>query len=202
MAFDPNKIPIWLRRTAEQKATDDALQERLRSAMGPGIRPNQTERHLLRAQAIKRSAEGHLTHLYADPAANPAHVAQAEAQMAEALAMLGDFTTAAEMHPSPEHGAHFRAIANAIDRDDAELPCHCPLTEKHDEQSNRKIHEQHTIISEHVFSPKHGRLMPVVKCAKCGSMNVRPAPAHLNERARGIGEALREARAKGARHAT
>src|SRR6185369_4629598 len=151
MTFDPNKIPIWLRRTEAQQEKDRALQAQLKQAMGPGIRPNPTEQHLLRANAVRVSAEAHLQHLRELRNPKPEHVTGAEAQLAEALAMQGDYQAAAELHPHPEHAARFRAIAEAIERDDDEPACDCVMEKKHDEAQNREIFLPNQIVSEMVF---------------------------------------------------
>lgn len=188
MTFDPEKIPIWLRRTPEQQAADQALQERLRQAQGPGRRPSRLEAQLIRAEAIKQSATAHLRHLYSDPEANPAHVITAEAQLADALAMEGNFRSAAVLHPNDEQSARYEAIAEAVERDDDER-CNCPITTVPDPAaSNRTITLVPDTIDEIVFSAKHRKLMPLVRCTQCGDMNVRPAPAQLEERMRRVQE--------------
>src|SRR5690349_13491537 len=133
MTFDPDKIPKWLRRTPEQQAQDDAYQERLRTAKGPHARPTPTEAHLLRAAAVRLSAEAQLEHLINQPDPKAEHIETALAQLAEAVAMQGDFAAAAELHPVTEHAARYQAIAEAIERDDNEPPCDCPMDERHDE---------------------------------------------------------------------
>lgn len=194
MTFDPNKIPVWLRRTPEQQAKDQAYQETLKQALGPGRRPNRTEAHLLRAAAIRTSAEAQLAHLETLPEADPAHVAGAKAQLAEALAMQGDFQTAAKLHPSPDHAAHFQKIAEAIDLDDDAPPCDCPIETHQIEGSARPLIVPSEIIREMVFSKKHNKLMPLVECVKCGHANVQPAPQELAKRMNSVQEAHRKAK--------
>lgn len=197
--FDKNKIPIWLRRTPEQQAQDDRYQEELKQALGPGRRPNPTEARLLRAAAVRRAAEAQLQHLVGLENPDPLHLKTAEAQLADALAEQGHYSDAAELHPSAEHAERYRAIAAAIDRPDDEQGCQCELQNVLDPQTNRPILLQNEIVSEYIFSPKHGRLMPVVQCVKCGDMNVKPAPAHLTQRLQGVREQHRQAKG-GPRH--
>jgi hypothetical protein len=196
MPWDPNKIPIWLRRTPAQQAADRAYQDLLRSAQGPGMRPNPTEQRLLRAAAVKRSASAQLEELQRDRNPNPAHIETAQAQLADALAMEGQYAEAAALHPKPEHAARFRKIAHAIDRPDDEPTCHCTG----EAQTDPGTGETHVITGEHisemVFSPKHGRMMPLVACARCGGMNVKPAPQHLEERIRAVRQQHTAARDK------
>lgn len=196
MTFDPEKIPIWLRRTPEQQTEDAALQHRLRQAQGPGRRPNPIEARLLRADAIKRSTRAQLQHLYSQPEANPLHVRTAEAQMAEALAMEGNYQSAAVLHPDDEQSARFEAIAEAIERDD-DGRCNCPVTSAHDATSNRTITLPPDTIEEMVFSQKHKKIMPLVRCTRCGDLNVKTAPAQLDERIRRVHENQAAERRKG-----
>jgi hypothetical protein len=194
MSFDPEKIPVWLRRTSEQQAQDVAYQKRLRQAQGPGRRPSRTEAHLLRAEAVRRSAEAQLEHLRRQPDPAPEHVATAAAQLAEALAAQGHFSDAATLHPQSEQAKRYQAIASAIERDDTEPPCPCPADNRTDEASGRPILLPTENITEMVFSLRHNRLMPVVQCLHCGDMNVKPAPAHLEERARRVHEEHQKAK--------
>lgn len=179
MIWDPEKIPVWLRRTPEQQAADQALQARLKQAYGPGVHPSPTERHLMRADMVERSAKAHLEHLSTVDA--PDHqLYTAKGQLAEAWAMKGQFREAAELHPSKEHSDHFNAIADAIERDDSES-CECiPETVRHP-VDGKVITLDPTHIEQMVFSGKHRRLMPVVKCP-CGFRNVTHAPAHVQRR--------------------
>lgn len=183
MVFDHNRIPIWLRRTPEQQAQDAALQDPLRQAAGPGIRPNPTERHLLRAAAVERSAQAHLKHLRVRPHTDPSHVRNAEAQLAEAWAAQGKYSEAAELHPTSDHAARFAAIAAAIERDDDAPRCDCPIERVADPaQNGRMVTLNADHVSEIVFSRKHNQLMPLISCAACGDLNVKAAPSHLQER--------------------
>jgi hypothetical protein len=194
MPFDPEKIPTWLRRTPEQQAQDERYQEQLKQAAGPGRRPNPTEAHLLRAAAVRRSAEAQLNYLIRLDNANPEHVTNAKAQLADALAAQGHFSDAAEIHPGPEHAAHYRALAEAIERPDDDPGCNCQTESRLDETQNRQVPLLNEIVSEFVFSPKHGKLMPVVKCTKCGDLNVKPAPERLARRLQRVQEEHHRAR--------
>ena len=186
MTWSPDKIPIWLRRTPEQQASDDALQLRLKTAYGPGSRPNPTERHLMRARAVELSARAQLNHLKDLPDADPKQVETASAQLAEARAAQGHYVEASKIHPSPEHAARFSAIAAAVLRPDDDA-CGC--------QDERAIHsvtgKQVVIpvenIDEMVFDPRYGKLLPLVVCRACGHANVTPKlSVSLEKRMSGI----------------
>lgn len=191
--FDPEKIPIWLRRTPEQLAQDRAYQDQLRQAQGPGRRANPLEQRLIRAAAIKRSTTAQLEHLRRRRNPNPLHIETAQAQLAEALAMEGNYADAAALHPDPPHAERFQMIAEAIERDD-EAHCECPIEQKIDPGTNQPVMMAPNRIDEFVVSHKHNRrLMPLVIC-QCGDANVKAAPTHLQDRLRRIGEKFREAK--------
>lgn len=184
MTWDASKIPRWLRRTPEQQKADDALQARLRSAYGPGIRPTSTERHLMRARAVELSARAQLEHAQTDPHAKELHIVSARAQLAEARAAQGHFTEAAEIHPDERHCKRYTAIAAAVERPDDET-CDCPAETRVPHPADGKtITIQNQNVDEIVFSRKHNRLMPLIACTDrdCGHMNVRPAPQALQRR--------------------
>lgn len=189
--FDASKIPIWLRRTPAQQEQDRALQDSLRSAQGPGRRPNPTEAHLIRAAAVKRAAEAELRQLRRDRSPDPRHLEGASARFAEALAAEGRYAEAAEIHPNAPHAERFQQIAEAIERDDDAPRCECEAKQERDPATGQTVVLASEIISEMVFSPKHNKLMPLVLCTACGDMNVKAAPAHLEERIRKVQEAHR-----------
>lgn len=195
MPFDDSKIPIWLRRTPEQQAADRAYQDRLRSAQGPGRRPNPNERQLIQAAAVKRAASAELEHLRLDPEPDTFHIAHAEARMAEGFALEGNFAAAAELHPDTEHTARFEAIAAAVERDDGER-CDCPIETITDPATGQPVTITPDTIEEMVFSQKHGRLMPLVRCSRCGDLNVKQAPEHLERRISAVRQQHNEAKGR------
>lgn len=186
MPWDPSKIPIWLRRTPEQQAADDALQARLKSAYGPGIHPSADERHLMRAVAVELSARAQLEHLDTMRSPDPLHVEVARAQLAEARADQGHFTEAAGIHPDPEQCARYEAIAAAIERpDDDECGCEpeTAQTVREGKPVTVTIHPEN--IDLMVFDLRHHKLMPLHRC-QCGALNVKPANQRLQKRLDGL----------------
>jgi len=144
---------------------------------------------------MRRSAEAQLAHLVTLANPEPEHLRNAEAQLADALAAQGHYADAAELHPSVDHATRYRAIAEAIDRDDDAPGCDCQVETVTSPPSRQQIRLQNDIISEYVFSPKHRRMMPLVQCVKCGDMNVKPAPEHLARRLHNV--RIEHMRAKG-----
>lgn len=182
MPWSPEKIPVYLRRTPEQQAADDALQARLKSAYGPGVRPNPTERHLMRARAVELSARAQLEHAQTDPHAKELHVTTARAQLAEARADQGYYLEAAEIHPDEQHCQRYRQIAEAIDRpDDDECGCQPERiqTVKEGKPVTVTIHAEN--VDAMVFDPRTRRLQGLHRC-RCGAMNVKAIGPEHNRR--------------------
>ena len=183
MPWSPEQIPIWLRRTPEQLAQDRALQDRLRSARGPGRHPNPTERRLLRGQALERLATAALRHLILEAQnPKPEHIEHAKAQLADAWAMMGRYEDAAALQPDPVWKARYAAIATALEH--PEEHCDDALTERvKDPISGRMLTIQNRNVDEIVISQQHGnKLMPLIRCTKCGRLTVAPAPPALAKR--------------------
>lgn len=200
MPFDPEKIPKWLRRTPEQKAQDVALQERLKNAMGPGARPNPTERRLIQAQATWTAASAQFEHLSQLENPDPEQLRSTQAQMAEALAMQGNYGEAAELHPDPEHATRLRAIDNAVNRDDNDPSCDCPIEQKHSGKSNQTIALPNENVVEMIYSTKHRKMMPLVVCRHCGDMNVKPATEAQDTRLRQFHSEHQKAKQQGGKN--
>lgn len=190
MTWDPSKIPVWLRRTPEQQAADDRLQNRLRQTYGPGLRLTPTERHLQRAVAVERSARAHLTHLVDAPGADPNHVRNAAAQLAEARAMQGHFNQASAIHPDERMAKRYAQIAEAIERPDDET-CECE-PERVTLPDGKTAVIQNENIDEMVFSRQHGKLVGLHRC-KCGSLNAKPPGTVLQKRLDMANQKQREA---------
>ena len=94
----------------------------------------------------------------------------AEQRISEACAMQGKFEEAARVSPDAGMRAHYAGIAAAVKRGDAEA-CDCPALDKDNLPT--------AFVSERVYSEKHKRIMPLVKCSICGFQNVRTMPDEL-----------------------
>jgi len=86
-------------------------------------------------------------------------------QLAEQLAITGNYERAYEIDPREEYRAEYRGILEAINRDDEES-CGCP--------------PGRTFVKADVFSLKHGRTVTLIKC-QCGYLNARPITAELSK---------------------
>ena len=178
-----SKLPVWLRRTPAQQAADKALQAQMRQVYGR-VHLSPTEKHLMRADMTERSARAQLEHLSSldDPSEHQLNAAKG--QLAEAWAMKGMYREAAELHPSQLHAERLLAIAEAIEQDDDET-CACQPEKVMNPSTQRTTVLHNENVDEIVYSSKHGRLMPLIRC-RCGLLNVKHAPAELQRRIEGI----------------
>nr|AUN37439.1 hypothetical protein [uncultured bacterium] len=86
-----------------------------------------------------------------------------------------------------------------MEREDTDPACDCAVETVTDPQSGRQVIQQNQIVRKLVFSQKHGTLMPLVQCVKCGDMNVKPAPTMFEQRIARMQQAHSEALRQGAR---
>jgi hypothetical protein len=96
-------------------------------------------------------------------------------QLAEAHAATGRFDLAAAVCPDPLRAAELDALWRAVMRDDDEA-CGDECREAFDADPTLLTRE--TVLRE-VYSVKHGREMPAVRCEVCKELNVRPLPAEI-----------------------
>lgn len=88
---------------------------------------------------------------------------------AEALVTTGEFAKAAEAAASPEHAEFYKAIVEAIKKDDGER-CECQPDKVGEKYVN------HQFVEAEIWSVFHNRQMPIIKCNKCGHRNVKSLP--------------------------
>lgn len=90
------------------------------------------------------------------------HVLQA--RLAEAYAQTGRYDLAASVDPRPAHRDEWQSIMEAVLRDDDEI-CKCAPGRE--------------VVELEVFSVKHGKVMPLIKCSGCTLRNVKVMPREL-----------------------
>lgn len=83
--------------------------------------------------------------------------------LAEAYAALGRYDLAAST--SKLHAKHYKAIWDAVFRDDADWCKHPP---------------KHRFVKENIFSVRHGREVALLKCNACGMLNAADTPDDLS----------------------
>lgn len=114
-------------------------------------------------------------------------------RLADSLMRIGEVDKAIEIAPEGELLERAVALKAAIDSDD-NAHCGCAAVQ----------HKGHAFSSRHapafhVFSKKHGKVMPVRKCADCKALNVSEDKVHPEitpEQERRLGHATDADRAK------
>jgi len=114
---------------------------------------------------------------------SPSEVARARAQiivseggfsrevLAESYALLGRYDKAIEIEHDENRRAEYAAIWNAVWREDEEW---CPC-----EHFKGAVPTSKQFVREMIWSLKHNKEMPLLRCVGCGTMNVAEMPQHL-----------------------
>lgn len=85
-------------------------------------------------------------------------------RLAENLAITGRYDLAAQVTPDPEQQKEYAGVVRALVLDDS-YKCQCAPGKKY--------------VKTYVFSPKHQRMMPLIACSGCETMNVTTLPNDL-----------------------
>lgn len=162
----PRTFPKWLERTKAEVAEEAKVQELRRASFGRAHKTREEEL-VGRGALLEETARGNL-------AAGDSDVSLA--QLSEALSMQGRYAEAAEHAPDPEMKAHFEAITAAIEMPDGEK-CSCPdLTGTVD---GVEVAITPRFAAKEIFSQKHGKVVSLITCAKCGHLNAREPKSRL-----------------------
>lgn len=119
------------------------------------------------AWIIVREVEEMLKSLSLDELSPPARE-----QYAEALAETGHFGTAARVTKDGAKREFYDDLWQAVLKDDDDI-CTCPKTDFGGVKKNNRFAEAE------VWSHKHDRMMPVIRCNTCGHQNVTALPASI-----------------------
>ncbi|HZG53834.1 MAG TPA: hypothetical protein VEZ40_17150 [Pyrinomonadaceae bacterium] len=90
-------------------------------------------------------------------------------QLAEAYATTGYFETAAHYEPDRAKKAFYLRVWRAMWREDGHW-CECP---------NTPTGLPHTFVVNDIYSIRHQRMMPLMKCKRCKCLNVAPLRPEL-----------------------
>lgn len=176
-------LPSFLQVTEEQIRVSNEIQERARQAMYGRVKATQEEARLIRGISTERAVRAQLETLrvHSPRRGRADRVREQLGRLAEALADQGRYAEAAKFHPVKHRQQEFAAVQQAIDKDDG-ASCGCPeFKDVKDPLSNATLRIPQVNKVEDVFSPKHGRMMPLVRC-ECGDLNVKPLPQVLARR--------------------
>ena len=182
---DPQMFNLW------QKVLED--EKRLAASAAMPFE-QMSSQDTYRARAAQRAEEHRATIVNLDPQIGQAlttgegDVAELQAaklairtRRVEQLALLGRFDLAAQETPDPRLRDHYLAILDAVWRDDEGDGSWCECGDVHGsgEHANLTVSQQY--IAEEVFSLKHGKVMPLLRCGGCGTLNVAALPDHVRE---------------------
>jgi hypothetical protein len=184
----------------ERVKEDERRQEIRRASFGRG-RLTAEERMVSRGMALEEIARMNVrtmevvreagNNLRAKGGATQEMLDEEKAKLAEAIAKQGRYLEAAEHHPSKRMAAHYRALAEAIERDDDE-ECKCPPQKA--TLAGQEIEVDTHNASEIIYSPKHGQGVAVERCTSCGFVNARPARGKVAARLAEVSSRMKEAR--------
>lgn len=180
---DPEMYDLW--ENAKQE------QERLAARFAsPHARLSSQE--IFRARSVQRAEEvrndiERLNHQIAETlvTGGDGNIAELQAakvalkhKRAEYLATHGRYDLAFEEEPDPQYREHYLAILDAVYREDDEW-CKCGPHRGSGEHANITVSQQH--VAEEVYSLKHAKVMPLLRCGGCGTLNVAALPDHIRE---------------------
>ena len=146
------------------------------------MRRNAGELRVLMGRGREEAARATLAVLASDGLPDDhERVMAAMAQLAEGLALQGRYLEASAVEPTDALTLRYVGINAAIWGDDV-AECDCPKTVSDPRGPNGTtidIPTRH--IEEVIYSEKHGREMPIVRCVLCGEINVAQLPGELSE---------------------
>jgi hypothetical protein len=171
-------LPDFLHRSAEQLAEERERQDRIRRDYNlKGARQTPAETAYARSFELEPVIRGNLAAVADDPEAYK----ETLLQLAEVKADQGEFAEASSLAAeagNSDVATEYASRRIAVEIDDS-LACNCPaetirLRTPNGGQAAADIPSQ--FIAGEVYSIKHGRPMPLVRCAVCGFDNVTTGP--------------------------
>ena len=174
-------LPKWLVLTPERIAVIKEQQQLLRAEAESRGRLSPQARRLQLGLAHETSARAEVEMLEAELAekrtsnrkGKSARLHIARARLAEALAHQGRYNEACDYAAGDQRAEYFELWAAVWSDDHETCPC------------EPAIHEglalTHDHVSQEVFSVRHNKLLPAIKCNHCGFLNVRPLTHELQQ---------------------
>jgi hypothetical protein len=110
---------------------------------------------------------------------HPDAYAQTQLQLAEVLAEQGKFTEAGDLDPQ------YKTLMEAVDVDD-DKKCECSGDKVQTQNARGEpitVEISTEFVAQEVFSEKHGKIVPLVVCSRCGLANAKETfvPADLSD---------------------
>lgn len=174
-------LPTFLHRSQSQIDEERHRQERMRRDLNlKGAKQTPAEMAYARSFELEDTIRGNLEQI--DRENHPDVYHETLLQLAEVKADQGLFAEAADIAEGSGNLAianDYRAKHAAIYLDD-DISCDCD-TQTVNVQSRglrgepitETVEVPNEFVVQEVYSQKHARIMPLVKCANCGTMNVR-----------------------------
>lgn len=166
------EFPIWLKGTDVEQAAE-AQRQALALASHSRAKLSDAERLIGRGQLLETTARQNLSDAKGQD--KEARVL-AQSQLADALAMQGQYAEAAKIHPDKHRRKYFRDLGKAIEKPDDEK---CKCRDKHIEINKQPVDLTPRLERARIFSPVHGEVVSLVECLKCGHKNARPLRSRL-----------------------
>lgn len=181
------QFEVWLQGTEAQQQAERERQA-LALAAHSRAKLSESERLIGRGALLEATARANL-----EQSAGVDKEARilAQNQLADALAMQGRYSEAAETHNDKHRRKHFRDIGKALEMDDNEK-CKCPDTKAKIDGAELSITPR--FEQARIFSPVHNDLVSLVRCRKCGHLNARPLRSRLLKHNAALNESERAKR--------
>lgn len=117
-------------------------------------------------------SSANLANWQSDPTVPEDKIELERRRLAESLMIVGEIDQAIEIAPDDTTRAKATALKEAVEMDD-DAACNCPATQL----------KGHTFLGAHspkfhIRSKRHGKIMPVYLCSKCGHTNVTETDPH------------------------
>jgi hypothetical protein len=175
-------LPSFLVRTPEQVAEDERVQE-LRRASFTRSKLTEEERLVSRGKQIEEIAKANIEtqkqlreegrNVSTHGGANLEMLEQELIRLSHGLELQGDYEQAVTVHPLKREQTRLKKIVEAIDKPDDKF-CKCPPTKTEHDGQAIEIHPHYEV--KKIYSRKHGRVVSLVGCSKCPSLNATPTP--------------------------
>lgn len=179
-------LPSWLKRTPQEIEAEKQVQAE-RQAGFTRAQLTEGEQLVSRGALLERTARANLALAEAD--GNVEQIAQSRTHLAAAFAMQGRYEEAANWSLDEEERRRYEEIHAALERDDAEK---CDCDDIQGTYNDTEIAITPRFEERRVFSSKHGGVVSLVRCVKCGHLNGRAVSSRLLQ-ARGVRERNRAA---------
>lgn len=175
-------LPPYLRQSPEDIEADKRAQK-LRAASFTRSKLTEGERLITRGKQLEEIArtnletqnelreEGH--NVSTRGGANLEMVEQENIRLAHALELQGRYAEAAGVHPYKREQVRLLKIEEAISKPDDEH-CRCPATKAKLNEEEIEVHPHYEV--KKIYSRSHGKIVSLVGCTKCPSLNATPDP--------------------------